>query len=206
MSDLTLELVHRDQLEAVVDGMLRVYAAAFAAPPYNHRPEGAARFKDVLMARHAPLEGFRCLVARVGGSIVAFTYGTTTRPGNWWHDAISPALGHEARDRWLRDAFALAELAVEPGRQGQGIGSALHDAVLAGVSHETAVAQVRADARALRFYERHGWHKLISGFLHRGSRHPVVIIGLALGCAPQANSLLVDSDADRARQGVGDVD
>ena len=180
MGELHYEVVDRDGLEPFLDGVLEVYAAAFSAPPYNQPPEGAARFRDVLVDRHAPREGFRCALARAGASVVAFGYGTTTRPGSWWHDAISPALAASGTERWLRDAFALAELAVEPSRQGEGIGSAVHDALLDHLPHTTAVAQVRAAAPALRFYEKHGWTRLVSDFLHRGSRHPVIVIGLEL--------------------------
>ena len=180
MTGVALEVIEREQLEAVVDGILGVYAAAFAAPPYHQPVESAARFREVLVARHAPREGFRCVVARAGASIVGFGYGTRTRPGNWWHDAISPALSSSTRDRWLSDAWALAELAVEPGRQGQGIGSALHTALFEHVPNATAVAQVRQEAPALRFYMRSGWTELASDFVRRGGQHPVVIIGLDL--------------------------
>ncbi len=180
ISDVALQVVEREQLEAVVDGILDVYAAAFAAPPYSQPLESAAKFGDVLVARHAPREGFRCVVARTDASIVGFGYGTTSRPGNWWHDAISPALPSSLRERWLGDAWALAELAVEPRGQGQGIGSALHTALLERVRHPTAVAQVRCEAPALRFYEKHGWTQLVSGFVRRGGGHPVAIIGLDL--------------------------
>jgi len=178
--DVAVEVVEREDLDAVVDGVLDVYAAAFAEPPYNQPVEGAATFRDVLVTRHAPRDGFLCVVAQTGASIVGFGYGTTTRPGNWWHDAITPAFSSSLRERWLSDAWALGELAVEPGRQGQGIGTALHKVLFERVPHPTAVAQVRSEAPALRFYETRGWTQLTSDFVHRGGRHRVTIVGLDL--------------------------
>jgi GNAT superfamily N-acetyltransferase len=100
--------------------------------------------------------GFRGLVALVQGEVVAVGWGTRTGPGEWLHDRVAAQLGswHPA----LQDAWLLNILAVRAGYQRQGIGSALHDTLLAAQPCPRALICTRIEngtARAM--YERRGW-------------------------------------------------
>ncbi|HBV38712.1 MAG TPA: GNAT family N-acetyltransferase [Erwinia sp.] len=57
----------------------------------------------------------------------------------------------------------LHSLFVDPAYQGQGIGSELLDAVQAGFTSTGALKCLKANSRALAFYQRHGWQVISSG-------------------------------------------
>jgi len=133
--------------------------------------------------RHAGREGFVFLGAfEPGGRLVGFVYGYTGGPGQWWYDKVAGALDGARRAEWLELAhFELTELAVERARQGQGIGSRLHDSVLEGLPHERALLSALADnARVIRFYERRGWRVLLPELRFEPGRPLFAILGKEL--------------------------
>jgi GNAT superfamily N-acetyltransferase len=82
---------------------------------------------------------------------------------------------------WLMDCFAFAELAVIPSAQGRGIGGQLHDTLLGGLPHRTAVLSAfQGETPAMRFYRWRGWVTLLRNFAPPGSVHPYVVMGLQL--------------------------
>jgi ribosomal protein S18 acetylase RimI-like enzyme len=95
------------------------------------------------MRRHVLHGGFRAFGALTGrGRLVGFSYGYTSQPGLWWREQIAQPLSAEQREYWLADAFELAELHVHPSVQGQRFGSRLHDALIQGAPHRTALLSV----------------------------------------------------------------
>lgn len=159
--------------------IVRVYAAAFSQPPYLRGEPEALTFADVF-SRQCSRAGFRCIVAREGpdGALVGFAYGFTSQPGQWWHDQVTLHLSDDQRERWLSDAFELTELAVLPSRQGQGIGGQLHDRVLLGLPHRTAVlSTMQVETPAMVLYRKRRWQVLLTNFLFSGAVRLYVILG-----------------------------
>ena len=141
--------------------LVDVYRAAFTAAPYNEDETSVARFRDEQLAAHANREGFRCVVAREEGRIVGFAYGYTGRRGQWWSDHVAERVPQELAERWLDGHFEFVELAVHPDQQGQGIGGALHDALLAGLPHDRALLSTwTRDYPARLLYLNRGWQVL----------------------------------------------
>jgi GNAT superfamily N-acetyltransferase len=100
--------------------------------------------------------GFRGLVAVVQGEVVGVGWGTRTGPGEWLYERVAAQLGagHPA----LQEAWLLNILAVRPASQGQGIGSALHDGLLAAQPCPRALISTRVkNGTARAMYERRGW-------------------------------------------------
>jgi ribosomal protein S18 acetylase RimI-like enzyme len=158
-----------------------VYREAFGASPHYEGEIEVARFAEQALPRHAGRAGFRCAVARDGGAVVGFAYGYTSAPGQWWHDWVAGLLSPAAARDWMNDAFELAELAVRPAAQGRGAGGRLHDAVLAGQPHETAVLSTRdEDTPARRLYRRRGWVPLLEGWRPTPAVPPLLFMGLRL--------------------------
>ncbi|MEV4349434.1 GNAT family N-acetyltransferase [Actinoplanes sp. NPDC049596] len=139
-----------------------VYAEAFGAPPLNEPPEAAARFRDDVLPTHAGRAGFTCLAAWDRGRIVGFAYGYTGDFGQWWTDQIAAVVPPEVSAEWLGGHFEVVELAVRPSQERRDIGSALHDALLAGLLHRVALLTATDDenAPARRLYHRKGWRVL----------------------------------------------
>lgn len=169
------------EVEAAIDPPMEVAAAAFAAPPYGTTPEGLAGLRASIL-RHTAGPGYRYRAARApDGTIVGFAYGYAGGPGQWWYDAVAPALGPERAGRWPGDYLEFVELAVAPAWQGRGIGGRLHDAPLAGALHRTAaLSTLQAETAALRLYRRRGWQVLVRDFLFPGGDRPYLILGLPL--------------------------
>lgn len=161
------------------DEIVRVYAEAFAEPPYLRGEPEALAFTDSF-SRHRGREGFRCIVARAGerGPLVGFIFGFTSQPGQWWHDQVARRMSAEQQARWLHDAFELTELAVLPSHQGLGIGGQLHDRLLAGLPQRRGLlSTMQTETNAMALYRKRGWQLLLSDFLFSGAVRLYVILG-----------------------------
>lgn len=162
--------------------IVRVYAAAFGPPPYLRGEPEALTFADIF-SHQLSRPGFRCLVAReeAQGAIVGFVYGFTSRPGQWWYDQVALHMGPAQREHWLSNAFELTELAVLPSHQGLGIGGQLHDRVLTGLPHRTAVlSTMQTETTAMALYRKRGWQMLLADFLFSGAVRLYAILGREL--------------------------
>lgn len=162
--------------------LVEVYLAAFAAPPYRKTLVDATGFGATL-PRHSERSDFRLLAAcePLSGLIVGFTYGYRCQPGQWWHDVVRSGLPASVAEVWMRDAFELAELAVHPRAQGQGIGALLHDTLMGSARQQTALLSTAyTETVALRLYRRRGWLSLADRFYFPGVADPYRILGLRL--------------------------
>ena len=132
---------------------------------------------------HAVNPGFHCVVARPapGAEIVGFAYGYAGLPRTWWYGLVAPALSAEKAEFWLGDYFELAEFAVHPRWQGQGVGGLLHDALLNGLPQRTAALSTpQVETVALHLYQRRGWVNLIEHFRFPGVAMIYRIMGRVL--------------------------
>jgi len=148
-----------------------VYAAVFGRPPFNESPSEAARWRDESLPKHAARAGFRMRAAREDGRLVGFAYGYTGERGQWWTDQMAAAITPEVAASWLGGHFEFVTLAVLPTHERQGIGTALHDALLADLPHRTALLTTTADetAPARRLYHRQGWQLLAAPVLENAA-------------------------------------
>ena len=172
--------------------IVRVYAAAFAPPPYSRGHRQVSNFKHALR-RQLKQDGFRMIVATHGphSKIVGFAYGYTCGKGQWWHDQVAAAMPPARYQRWVKDAFEIAELAVLPALQSRGIGGRLHDHLLAERPHQTAVlSTLQEETRGLQLYRSRGWRTLLEHFSFSGVRRPYRIMGLDLQTKQKAGAEL----------------
>jgi len=113
---------------------------------------------------HSGLEGFVAVVARSGADPVALAYGYLGVPGRWWSTQVERALAPAQRREWLEEWFEVVEIAVRPDHQGRGVGSHVHDRLLAEAGWPRALLTARADDPDVRgFYERRGWQPVKVG-------------------------------------------
>ncbi len=165
-----------------VEQFAAVYRRAFAREPYNRQEHEVAEFARALPL-HTKRDGFRCFVALDGvdSPFVGFAYGYRTQPGQWWYDNVSRALGQHAAALWLGDTFQVTEVAVLPDHQGQGIGGALHDALLSGLTYPRAVlSTLDAETAGRAMYRARGWQDLIDAFYFPGVPRRYAIMGRIL--------------------------
>jgi len=122
-----------------------------------------------------------CWRARFRAPGGGFVYGCTSRAGQWWYDVVAAGLGPEQSTRWLNSAFEMIELAVMPPMQGQGIGGRLHDRLLVGLPHSTALlSTMQVETSAQRLYYQRGWTPLLENFYFPGVGDPYLVMGLEL--------------------------
>jgi GNAT superfamily N-acetyltransferase len=81
--------------------------------------------------------------------------------GQYWTDLAREALPAEVADDWVGGHFEFVELGVLPDYRREGLGSRLHDTLLAGVT-ERCLLSTADDPRdpAVRLYLGRGWQKL----------------------------------------------
>ncbi|MFE4450257.1 GNAT family N-acetyltransferase [Streptomyces sp. NPDC056796] len=155
--------VEGGRLPAYADGIGRVYADAFSAPPWNEDPASGARYAARL-ADDAARPGFTAALALDGDTVGGFATAWTT-PGTFptgpGYDHVAEALGAGRVTSWLCGALKVDELAVSPDARGGGLGAALLSAVTAPAPDGRCwlLTSVRATA-ALRLYGRAGWHQV----------------------------------------------
>lgn len=138
-----------------------VYLSAFGAPGYDESPARAEQFGNEQLPLHSQRDGFKFVVARAEERIVGFAYGFTGERGQWWSDRIAEA-APEIATEWIGGHFEIVELAVMVEAQGQGLGAALHDVLVADLPNEKALLTTYTDDRpAPRLYRRKGWQVLV---------------------------------------------
>lgn len=171
------------KLAPILDKLADVYRAAFTAPPYNETEAEVQQFVNQQVPRHAQYAGFRLCIARQwpDGPVAGFAYGYTGIPGQWWYDTVSAAIGPELTLKWMAHYFELVELAVAPIAQGQGIGGKLHDTLLSGLPHRTALLSAYPEATdALRLYRNREWQVIRERLTFPGADRTPVLMGLEL--------------------------
>lgn len=171
-----VEVLGPDGFAPWVDSAAAVYGAAMA------RPAQLVAQRREIFRNHLTRESFVAVVAVPDGDpgeLVGFGYGYLGRAGEWWHDVVAQALGAEAAQRWLADAFELAELHVGPGHQGQGTGRVLLETLLAESGGRTVVLSTHdRKSPAYALYRSVGFVDLLRRFVFPGSTEVYAVLGL----------------------------
>lgn len=153
MTDISLAALDATTLEPHLDAIEVLYRLAFEEDRAT-----SARFRRRLVEEAGTFPGFRFLLALDGEEPAGFIYGYHLQPENWWPQMILPSLRAVGQEHWLEDCFELVEFAVEPGRQGGGIGGRLYDKLFAEVSEPRALLGTDPPPTvAHHFYTKRGW-------------------------------------------------
>ncbi len=140
-------------------------------------PLSAREFANGTFPKHVSWPGFRMFVAAIDGNAVGFIYGYRSMQGQWWHDEVRESLIEAGHTAWLANAFELAEVAVLPAFQGQGIGTRLIDAFLQGMAHPVLLAVEAVEERAHILYAAHGFRDLLTDFRYPGFEDRIIVMG-----------------------------
>lgn len=160
MTDLEFRLLDRAGAAPRADEFAAVAAEVYADPPYGWGEDDAARFADRFTVQ-VRQPGFVLAEARHGEYLVGYAAGLPLRPStDWWRHLTTSVSAEITAERPGR-TFALAELMVRAPWRRQGIGSALHDRILAGRREERATAAVLTAATAAQSaWYSWGWRKI----------------------------------------------
>jgi GNAT superfamily N-acetyltransferase len=137
-----------------------LYREVFSVPPYFWKPDEAQLHRERLL-RLLDDPTFGIAVAWAGSELVGFAYGFTVPPDTKrWSNLTEPAPA-ELTEEWSGRTFLLFDFAVRAAYRGQGVGRALHDALLGSRTEERASLSVEPPAIETKaIYEHWGWRKV----------------------------------------------
>jgi ribosomal protein S18 acetylase RimI-like enzyme len=114
-----------------------------------------------LFEKHAEQEGHRLALAQEDDTVIGYCWGHVGHRGEHWSDLLCAALPERIATYWVGGHFDVVELAVLPERRRNGLGQALHDCVLDGVTGRCLLGTSSdPDDPAVRLYMRAGWRPL----------------------------------------------
>ncbi len=177
---LAYQLLDGGQAAAHAEELHGLHAEVYADPPY--RQAGDEEYpRRFAVQRRQP--GFALAEARHGGYLVGFAAGMPLRPStSWWRD-LTTRLPDEVTAEHPGRTFALVDLLVRPSWRRQGIGTALHDLILAGRPEERATLVVLPAATAAQqAFRAWGWRKVARARSAAGPDAPVAdVLVIPLG-------------------------
>ncbi|NUU21467.1 MAG: GNAT family N-acetyltransferase [Streptomycetaceae bacterium] len=157
MPESALERLDADQAHTVKHHLRQIYADAYAkaaVTPFSNADE----FHD-LLPRHLAKPGYTLILARVDDVPAGFCYGYHADPEQWFGpDTLRRLPFHLAEPGRL---LALCELVVAPEYQRQGLGTALHDALIEDVRPRyTSLHVLQDNIAAWSVYQRLGYEQV----------------------------------------------
>lgn len=143
------------QALALAPELFRCYDIVFGDQPHY------GDWVNGTFARHVARDGFRLVVSTNNDSITGFAWGYIGRRGQFWTDAVAEALSPDLASTWVGNHFEFVELGVLPNARRAGIGRALHDRLLTGIT-SVCLLSTTSDANdpAVRLYSSAGWRSL----------------------------------------------
>lgn len=144
-------------------GVLAVMAASLGPPESGddrldtlsrHGERRFFSFQAALLCAGTLLEGTEA-------ELIGFAYGYVGDRGEWFPDQLAARLPAEVAAEWVGGHFEFVTLCVHPDHEGAGIGTRLHDDVMADSPAERAILMADSgDSRAVRLYRDRGWTTL----------------------------------------------
>ena len=170
------------QVEPMVSDIVDIYGEAFGQAPYFKDATDVRSF-SIILPRHMLNAGFRCVVVQEEATqhVLGFAYGYTGEVGQWWHDLVARKMTPTDAEHWMSNVFEVVELAVRPSAHGHGYGAMVHDTLLQGLPHRTAILSTyQVETTASKMYEKRGWLTLLPNFIFTGYNEPYKIMGKSL--------------------------
>ena len=114
-----------------------------------------------LFEKHAKRSGHRLALAQADDNVIGYGWGYIGQRGEYWSDLLCNSLPEQTASQWVGGHFDVVELAVLPQHRRRGLGQALHDCLLDGVTGRCLLSTSSdPDDPAVRLYTRCGWKTL----------------------------------------------
>lgn len=163
---MRIELQHLTQDSPYLLGAIRVY---------NEYIAGEIDYQEHFFRTHMRRPGYIGLIAILDERVVGVAFGSHSLVGQWWHERVASRVGYDHPA--LQNAWVLTQLNVLASYRNRKIGELLHNRIIEmqGCSNLLLSTQV-ANAKAQRFYLRHGWKVLHTGFRFSAGDEPYMIL------------------------------
>ncbi|WP_067822631.1 GNAT family N-acetyltransferase [Actinomadura kijaniata] len=166
-------------MTAIADRVSALYRRCYRLPPWSESPRQLADYhgKLLLAARRT---GFTALTLTERDRLLGVCYGwpmPDALDGDRVHDAVVAAFGPERAAALVGGSFTVAELFVDPGAQGRGVGRGLLEEAVRG--RRSAWLLTYAGSPAARLYRRLGWRDrgLMPADMYEGHRLSLFTLG-----------------------------
>jgi len=134
-----------------------------AVSVYNDYIAGEFKYQEHFFRSHMRRPGYVGFVAIADEKVVGVAFGSHSLGGKWWHERVAVRVGHHHPA--VQNAWVLTQLNVLTDYRNHKIGSRLHDHIIQQQSRPNLLLSTQvANIAAQRFYKRHGWQILHSGF------------------------------------------
>jgi GNAT superfamily N-acetyltransferase len=156
---ITFQVLGGKDAAAHIGELAALHAEVYREPPYRRDADAGQFGRRFSVQRRQP--GFALAEARNGGYLIGYAAGMPLRPSTDWWRHLTTRLPERVTAEHPGRTFAVADLLVRAAWRRQGIGTALHDLILAGRPEEratlTALPTADPAQRALRAW---GWQKV----------------------------------------------
>lgn len=147
---------------------------------YHEYSPGDMRYQTEFFTSHMDNEGYIGLVAQLEEEIVGVAFGSNSLEDQWWHSKVAAHVGKEHAA--LQDAWVLTQLNVLSAFRNRGIGTLLHDKIIATQTRPRLLLSTPVSNKgAQRLYIRYGWEFLHKGFPFFNGDEPYAIMCKELG-------------------------
>jgi GNAT superfamily N-acetyltransferase len=155
---ITFQVLDGKQAAAHSAELAALRAEVYGEPPYPRDADGGQFTGRFSVQRRQP--GFVLAEARHGGYLIGYAAGMPLRTSTDWWRHLTTRLPEQVTAEHPGRTFAVTDLLVRASWRRQGIGTALHDLVLADRREERATLAVLPTATAAqRAFRAWGWHK-----------------------------------------------
>lgn len=173
----TLRLLEGPDARMARADLARIYAAAFAQPPYR-KTEADVTANFARFDRQTTRPGFRAAIAHdAHGTPLAMAYGhTLSAATGWWSTLIDP-VDEQTRHEDGARTFGLFELAVHPDHQRQHLATAVHATLIEDLPHERVILNARPEATAaIAAYTSWGYRPIGRNIPWTGATEHVILL------------------------------
>ncbi|MBV9312464.1 MAG: GNAT family N-acetyltransferase [Pseudonocardia sp.] len=159
MTQIVIEHCGADAVSAREDAIKDLYTAT-----YQDVLDSSFHSVERFLARirgYAKAPGFEFVLGSVNGQPVGLALGyPLPTEARWWRGLTTPVEPGLIEEDGTR-TFALCELMIRPGWQGEGIGHRLHDELLFNRPERRATLLAdEGNDKALQIYEQWGWREI----------------------------------------------
>lgn len=176
---INVRFVPMDPKNALFDSVVRLFSVTFFYDADRREKLREARQQLLELMRYPDFKGVTAIDET--GEVIGFAYGFTSRPGQVFRKEMEGVLPPEEIKRWMSNGFHLGGLIVSKHYRRFGVGSAIYEALIKELPHETSILMIGADnIPAQNLFLKKGWGVIEDSITVVPGLEPQIIMGKVL--------------------------